>query len=121
MTTATATGGPSARADAREAATVVSSPRRRGRRQRREIPDHEAVRAALALSRRRDELERRIAAMTAERLPLVLELRIAGLSHLEIGELLRVSKGRAQQLEHEAHSKGTDHDHGRCPYCLERG
>ena len=91
---------------------------RRGRPQRRKVAESEVMREAMRLARKRARLEEQLAALTVERYAVTLELRCAGLSVLEVAELLEVSKGRVQQLVHEAHQAepAVLHDTARCPY-----
>lgn len=81
--------------------------RRRRSRRRAELPaDAVTIDQARTLTRKRQLLERRLAAITDERLQVVAELRRAGCSATEIGELLQVTKARAQQLTLEAIAAG---------------
>lgn len=69
------------------------------------------MREALALARRADQIEERLRAIRAERAELVLRLRDdAGLSQLEVAELLNITKGRVQQIEKEARTEQAHRD-----------
>jgi DNA-directed RNA polymerase specialized sigma24 family protein len=86
---------------------VDEPPRRRGRAQRRPLPEAvlPAVQSAAALQRKRARLERQLEVATRERLRTVLELRAVGVTHQEASELLGVTKARVQQLVHEAEAE----------------
>lgn len=88
----------------------------RGRPQRRAIPDAAHVQDAIALARRRARLRAQLAENHAAQLEVVLSLRALGLSVQECAELLDLSKGRVQQMAHEAHDAKVPHDSARCPY-----
>lgn len=81
------------------------------------------VREAMRLARRRDELQARLDELSRERLESVVELRVLGLSLNEVADLFRVSKGRVQQYEREAHEADPPiaHDRAACPWCVGRG
>lgn len=87
---------------------------KRGRPQRRAVPESPEVARAQQLARKRARLESQLEALTVARWRTVLELRAAGVSQLDCAELLDVTKARVQQLVREAEAHyGVTVDHVR--------
>jgi DNA-directed RNA polymerase specialized sigma24 family protein len=64
------------------------------------VPDSQARREAAAIAQRRQRAVERAAALFAELVVAVADMREAGYSLTEIAETIGVTKGRVQQIIH---------------------
>lgn len=82
-------------------------PKRRSSRRRKEIPaEASQIKAARQLALKRIRLERQLREVHLARLQALVDLRAAGVSLLEVSEILGITKGRVQQMEKEAAQEG---------------